>query len=107
MKNGMLRLPLKATELISFEDNDDELFALLRIFGMAPISVVERNAIRNQRKTGLNSTSKTIPAEVRPSSSTDPLGQEKEYSSTQLDHFKRQKVSLGNASYSSERMVTD
>ncbi|KAK2378606.1 mediator of RNA polymerase II transcription subunit 15a [Trifolium repens] len=71
--------------------------------GMAPISVIERNAIRNQKKTGLKSTSKTIPAEVRPSSSMDPLGQEKEYSSTQPDHFKRKKVSLGNPSYSSER----
>ncbi|XP_045830043.1 mediator of RNA polymerase II transcription subunit 15a-like [Trifolium pratense] len=74
--------------------------------GIAPISVVERNAIWNQRKIGLNSNSKTIPSEVRPSSSTDPLGQEKEYLSTQPDHFKRQKVSLGNPSYSSERTVS-
>ncbi|XP_045830042.1 uncharacterized protein LOC123921505 [Trifolium pratense] len=69
-------------------------------FGMAPM----RKSLRNQRKTGLNSTSKTIPAEVLSSSSTDPLGQEKEHSSTQPDHFKRQRVSLGNPSYSSERM---
>ncbi|WJX42723.1 hypothetical protein P8452_29922 [Trifolium repens] len=68
-------------------------------FGMAPM----RKSLRIQRKTGLNSTSKTIPAEVLPSSSTDQLGQEKEYLSTQPDHFKRQKVSLGNPSFSSER----
>jgi hypothetical protein len=66
---------------------------------MAPM----RKSLRNQRKIGLNSTSKTIPAEVLLSSSTDPLGQEKEYLSTQPDHFKRQKVSLGNPSFSSER----
>jgi hypothetical protein len=129
MKNGMLHLPLKATKPIFFKDNDDEFFALLSNFlytkllisfiyrfranmifchfsgncGMVPISVVEHNASQKQRKTRLKSTSKTIPVEVRPTSSMDPLGQEKEYLSTQPDHFKRQKVSLGNPSYSSER----
>ncbi|CAL5210565.1 unnamed protein product [Lathyrus oleraceus] len=73
-------------------------------FGIAPMSVDVTNAFRNQNKIGLNSTYITnIPAEVPPSSSTVPLGQEKEYPLTQSDRFKRKRVSLGSSSYSSER----